>query len=411
MHGSHLVDRWVESDVLCIQEQCIQEEELAVTDFASVNWIAQIEEENLKIEQDLAQVKVPNMFDVLGTENTWQGKMVWERAVCTAEGGESTEKKIVLLTWPVLYILEHCALMMTYQALANVQATCKNFCHRTRRIAELRAISEIQKTFRNEQQIFKFCERFALFDFALQYRDMLNDQTLMSLCDEELQAMYNEQFDKIQMMAPLNWNNFAPGIEGMWKTFGCKAFLTFFKHSVIKKPSNVKLLMSYRKTWKVIMNIVGRNAKHMLDKKSPETVMLLGGSFDGGHPGVGFVAGKWPNIRVIVHGPADLFEWKNPQCMCTFGFGAEAPTLQWKGESNTIWKLKNGELYIEKQTPQQTQQQTQQQTPQQTPQQTQQQTLHQMMLQSMENTMSNTSKNTYDFERLFEKFKRPKTRT
>jgi hypothetical protein len=182
---------------------------------------------------------------------------------------------------------------------------------------------------------------------------MLNDdKTLQNLSTEELKVIYNKQFDKMKMHAPLNWNNFPRPVRCMFKNYGCQAFQLFFMNSVPKKPNNVKLLMSYLKAWKSIIVLSKLTDIFMLDNKSPETAILFGGQFVTGagrvapcHPMLKLkchVTAVWPNILVIVNGPADLFEWKNPQCLCTFGFGAEAHSLQWKdvtGESNTNWKL------------------------------------------------------------------------
>ena len=316
------------------------EQELLLADVSGESWF-----------DDEKSLRKRNIFDVLGTSDEWQGKVVLERVV-----GLHKQEIVRILHWPINLILHECEDQQIHLLAATCKEFSKNICGRS----EVRARTNILRLFYDEKCLIKFVDVFGLFNFACQLKDWLNHKSLQNWSTKELQVVYNSQLQKMKTQKyhgqSISFDCLLPAVQCMWTSLGFSAFKLFFDNCVAKPGSNKKILWHYKKAWKDICVLSTMNASSMLAGKSPQTAFLFQGSHELTDKLKYEVSGVWPNILVLIDAPSAALGWpahKVPQCLCTFGFSGEPALLKWKdswaktamfGEPDVLWRLERGKI-------------------------------------------------------------------
>jgi hypothetical protein len=295
------------------------EQELLLADVSGESWF-----------DDEKSLRKRNIFDVLGTSDEWQGKVVLERVV-----GLHKQEIVRILHWPINLILHECEDQQIHLLAATCKEFSKNICGRS----EVRARTNILRLFYDEKCLIKFVDVFGLFNFACQLKDWLNHKSLQNWSTKELQVVYNSQLQKMKTQKyhgqSISFDCLLPAVQCMWTSLGFSAFKLFFDECVAKPGTNKKILWHYKMAWKHICVLSKINASLMLDEKSPQTACLFDGSHEFTDKLKYEISGVWPTILVLIHAPSaalGLPADKLPECRCTFGFAGEPSLLQWTVE-------------------------------------------------------------------------------
>ncbi len=191
-------------------------------------------------------------FDVLGTEDTWQGKH--PHKICINCRSRSM---LNLMRWPMVQVLKN----LNMPQLGMLARTCSSFRKSALRALEERAQELVVSRYFQESHLIKFINAFACFGWSMLITEFLTSPTVASWHAEELDAIFEHLCAFVQIEQVSLLHGLQPEAGRMWKTEGRKAMELFVADCVTLKVSFCKLLMHYDRDWLAIRKIMEVNAK------------------------------------------------------------------------------------------------------------------------------------------------------
>jgi hypothetical protein len=220
------------------------------------------------------------LLDILGTEETWQGKHYYLITL-----GGRTRGMLNLVQWPMVRVVSECS---TPQ-LQQLAMTCRSLRKVALQILEGRAHDAIRRKYFTETQLIKFIDAFGCFGWAMSLTNWLTPRSVQEWREEELDAAYEELVVQIDIdeVAPLH--GLMPQAARRWKVEGRGALQRFMRECVSGRPSYCKMLVHYDRAWGAIRNILELNAN-----------LVRTSSFAGQHSVVRHIHASWPFVKVDV---------------------------------------------------------------------------------------------------------------
>ena len=283
--------------------------------------------------------KVPDkpcaLFDVLGTEDTWQGKHFHK--ICI---NGRTRGMLNLVRWPMVQILSK----LTMPQLGVLAMTCRSFRKPALRALEERGQELLVSRYFQESQCMKFIEAFACFGWATSLTDFLTPATIANWRAEELDAIFEHLFSFVEIEGVSLLRGLQPEAARRWKIEGRQAFQLFVDDCVASKATYCKMLMHYDRTWLSIRKIMEVNAK-----------LVLAILFEDSSAVVCNICASWPLVTVEAevaspskHGfshdmsiwsQAEVYQWFRLKKLPVRGLLALQPNgadlLQWIADEKT----------------------------------------------------------------------------
>lgn len=283
--------------------------------------------------------KVPDkpcaLFDVLGTEDTWQGKHFYQ--ICI--NGRPRDM-LNLLRWPLVHIISK----LTMPQLGVLAMTCRSFRKPALCALEERAHKLLVSRYFDESQCSKFIDAFANYDWAMSLSGFLTPATIANWRAEELDAICQTLFSFVEIEGVSLLHGLQPEAARRWKTEGRRALQLFVDDCVTSKASFCKMLMHYNHTWLSIRKIMEMNAN-----------LLLAILFENRSAVVRKIKASWPLVTVeaevaspskhsfghdmSIWSPAKVYQWVRLKKMPVRGLLDLQPNgadlLQWIAQENT----------------------------------------------------------------------------
>lgn len=217
------------------------------------------------------------LFDVLGTEDTWQGKQF---SVFTLNG--DTRGILILMRWPMEAVLKH----LDLRDLCILASTCRGMRRSATRAIEEQAQALLARYFQ-ESNINKFLDAFACFDWAMSLSGFLTPATLSSWRPEELDAKFDFHMACMQIEAVSLIQGLQPAAMQRWRVEGRKALDKFVADCVVQKPSLLKVLRHYDSAWVTVRSIIEDNAR-----------LVLAQMFEINNVCLRYMKASWPEVTV-----------------------------------------------------------------------------------------------------------------
>jgi len=265
------------------------EDELLFDDLPGASWAEQEE-----VLQHSCTRPLRNIFDVLATKHTWQGK----QTLCI-QLGQTSMNMMKLSKWPVQLILNFCDVPTLYR----LSVTCKDFTHAAFARIEAHADEDIMRLFFDNRQHNKFLNLFGCYTWAVELQDMLTLNTLQNWSEEEIHAAYNINY-KVTTSAIKSGkcidtqaskctilNCLSPQATTHWLRLGRCAFQDYFCSCIATKGNKRRLLSLYKRAWAAVVSIFELNAN---DMQRQDSRILRGVELEYR------VTASWPNVEVVV---------------------------------------------------------------------------------------------------------------
>jgi hypothetical protein len=279
-------------------------DELLFDDLPGASWPEQ--QEYLK---DRCMRPTLNILDVLGTQDTWQGKQTLH-----IQRGKTERHLLKLSIWPMQLVLQACDVPTLYR----LSATCTDFEIAAFTVIEQRVHQDTKRLFFDDSRCMKFLNLFGCYDWAQELQLMLTVNTLANLNEEELNVMYDIKFNEMQSACKpvysdaghaldaevpenLHLKCLSPPAIDHWQKLGRCAFQDFFLCCIAARCSMRKKLSLFKRVWAALEGIFKLNANEQIFcKYSSRSQRLL-------HVDVrlrGYlehhVTASWLNVRVLV---------------------------------------------------------------------------------------------------------------
>jgi hypothetical protein len=229
------------------------------------------------------------LFDVLGTEEAWQGK----RWLCSLGHRASSRGVLLLMTWPVSNILRHVFLSCGISKLYMLAMTCRSFRDIALRLIEEHAQEEVTRLFFNDKQLHKFVDMFGCFSWALGLKQKMTATTLSVWDCRELDAAYEFLTQKLQIDEVSHLHGLKPMQAMCWKVSGRRALEDFMRDCITGDCCWRKVLFHYNKAWKMISDIFVANARVVKDMEFR------------GRSSVRRLVPSWPSVMMHVYCPIE----------------------------------------------------------------------------------------------------------
>jgi len=224
---------------------CGADDELLFDDLPGASWAEQ--QEYLK---DRCMRPPLNILEVLGTQDTWQGKQTLH-----IQRGKTERHLLKLSIWPMQLVLH-----------------------------------------------MKFLNLFGCYSWAQDLQRMLTVNTLVNLDEDELNVMY----DIAAVPQNLHLKCLSPQAIDHWQKLGRCAFQDFFRGCIAARGSMRKQLSLFKRAWAALEEIFKLNANEQIFSKYPSSSQRLRhvGASVGERRLRGYLAhqvtASWPNVRVLV---------------------------------------------------------------------------------------------------------------
>jgi len=218
------------------------------------------------------------LFDVLGTEDTWQGKLFFPVYLNNRSRG-----MLILMRWPMVAILQRLGL----RELIMLASTCRSMRKSAARVLEEHAQLLLHKRYFQNTNLIKFLDAFACFGWAMSLTEFMTPATLRSWSVEELDAIFEHLIACVDMEAVSLLQGLQPAAFQRWRVEGRKALANFITDCVVQKPSFYKMLRHYDIAWKAVSLIMEENAR-----------LVLKAMFDGSTFVLRRMQASWPEVTV-----------------------------------------------------------------------------------------------------------------
>jgi hypothetical protein len=192
------------------------------------------------------------LFEVLGTEDTWQGKHFHQICINGRIRG-----MLNLVRWPMVQILSK----LSMSQLGILARTCRTFRKAALRALEEKAQDLLVSRYFQESHLIKFIDAFACFGWAMSLTESLTPATVATWRAEELDAIFEHLVAFIQIEEVSLLHGLQPEAARRWKIEGRQTLELFVADCVTLKASFCKLLMHYDRAWLAIRKIMELNAK------------------------------------------------------------------------------------------------------------------------------------------------------
>lgn len=225
-------------------------------------------------------------FEILGTEDTWQG-----RRFSTFRSSTGPRGMLQLVAWPVSNILKHvldsCGIPHVYM----MAMTCRSLRNVALRLIEEHAQDTLQRVFAGEQQLGKYVDSFGCFAWALRLRSWIPQASLTNWQQLELDAAYEFLISQVVIDETAHLVGLKPIAAMRWKAEGRRALGLFCKDCLTMPTAYRKILYHYRTAWAQVCDILNMNA-----------TMVRRFEFKG-HSVTRRLEFSWPSVTVFVHCP------------------------------------------------------------------------------------------------------------
>jgi hypothetical protein len=192
------------------------------------------------------------LFDVLGTEATWQGKHFHQIFINGRSRG-----MLNLVRWPMVQVFDK----LSMPQLGLLARTCHSLRKAAQRAMEERAQELLVSRYFQESHLIKFIDAFACFGWAMSLTESLTPATVATWRAEELDAIFEHLVAFIQIEEVSLLHGLQPEAARRWKIEGRQTLELFVADCVTLKASFCKLLMHYDRAWLAIRKIMELNAK------------------------------------------------------------------------------------------------------------------------------------------------------
>jgi hypothetical protein len=266
---------------------CAGHDELLFDDLLGASWAEQQE-----YLEDRCMRPQLNILHVLGTQDTWQGKLT-----VRIQRGKTERHMLKLSIWPLQLVLQACDVPTLYR----LSATCTDLERPAFTVIEQRAHDDAQRLFFDDSRRMKFLDLFGYYTWAQELHRMLTVNTLANLDEDELHKMYDVKFNETMCLKCLS-----PQAMDHWQKLGRCAFQDFFRCCIAARCSMRKQLSLFKRAWATLEKIFKLNANEKVMCKYSSSSQRLGhvGARVGERRLRGYlehqVTASWPNVRVLV---------------------------------------------------------------------------------------------------------------
>ena len=267
---------------------CGAPDELLFDDLPGASWAEQQE-----YLEDRCMRPQLNILHVLGTQDTWQGKLT-----VRIQRGKTERHMLKLSIWPLQLVLQACDVPTLYR----LSATCTDLESPAFTVIEQRAHDDAQRLFFDDSRRMKFLDLFGYYTWAQELQRMLTVNTLVNLDEDELNVMY----DIAAVPQNLHLKCLSPQAIDHWQKLGRCAFQDFFRGCIAARGSMRKQLSLFKRAWAALEEIFKLNANEQIFSKYPSSSQRLRhvGASVGERRLRGYLAhqvtASWPNVRVLV---------------------------------------------------------------------------------------------------------------
>lgn len=195
------------------------------------------------------------LFEVLGTEETWQGKHFHQICINGRVRG-----MLQLMRWPMVQILSN----LSMSQLGMLAQTCSSFRKPALRALEEKAQELLVSRYFQDSHLIKFIDAFACFGWAMSLTESLTPATVAVWRAEELDAIFEHLVAFLQIKEESLLIGLQPEAARRWMIEGRKTLELFVSDCVTSKASFCKLLMHYDRAWLAIRKIMELNAKRVM---------------------------------------------------------------------------------------------------------------------------------------------------
>jgi len=195
------------------------------------------------------------LFEVLCTEDAWQGKHF--HRICL--NGRS-RGMLNLMRWPMVQVFKS----LSMPQLCTLARTCRSLRKSSQRALEERAQELLVSRYFQESHLIRFIDAFACFGWARSLTEFLTPATVASWRAEELDAIFEHLMGFVQIDEVSLLHGLQPEAARRWKVQGRQAMELFVADCVASKASFCKLLMHYDRAWTAIRKILELNARSVL---------------------------------------------------------------------------------------------------------------------------------------------------
>ena len=267
---------------------CGADDELLFDDLPGASWAEQ--QEYLK---DRCMRPPLNILQVLGTQDTWQGKQTLH-----IQRGKTERHLLKLSIWPMQLVLQACDVPTLYR----LSATCTDIEIAAFTVIDQRVHQAMKRLFFDDSKRMKFLNLFGCYSWAQDLQRMLTVNTLVNLDEDELNVMY----DLAAVPQNLHLKCLSPQAIDHWQKLGRCAFQDFFRGCIAARGSMRKQLSLFKRAWAALEKIFKLNAneKVMCKYSSSSQRLRHVGARVGERRLRGYLAhqvtASWPNVRVLV---------------------------------------------------------------------------------------------------------------
>ena len=265
------VEAWKDEDAVDCLKSC------SFDDFGYDSYDSDAATDNCSEDLQNLPQRACLLFDVLGTEDTWQGKQF---SVFTLNG--DTRGMLILMRWPMAAVLKH----LNLRELCMLASTCRGMRQSATRVIEEQAQALLARYFQ-ESNLSRFLDAFACFDWAMSLNGYLTPATLSSWRPEELDAKFDFHMACTQIEAVSLLQGLQPAAMQRWRVEGRKALDKFVSDCVVRKPSLLKMLRHYDSAWATVRSIIEENAR-----------LVLAAMFDNSTVCLRRIQASWPEVTV-----------------------------------------------------------------------------------------------------------------
>lgn len=232
------------------------------------------------------QAEPCRFFDVLGTQDTWQGKRF--NMFMSHSGPRGM---LQLVKWPVVNILNNLLDSGSVWHLCMVAMSCRCMRDVALAIIEEHSQEQLKRKFYDGRQLFRFVDSFAFFSWAYGLRSWMPAASLKKWQPRELDAAYDCLVARIVVDETSPFVGLTPYAAMRWKVEGRRAFELFCTDCLGSTVAYRKLLYHYNKAWVQVYKILEENATAIRRSEFK------------GHSTTHRIDFAFPNVTIHVHCP------------------------------------------------------------------------------------------------------------